>query len=737
MIWLFLFFCVSGFCSILYEIIWLRLAMANFGVTSALVSIVLSMFMAGLGLGAWGSGYLTRRYEEQLRRSALSLYAVTELLIGVSAILVPMQLALGRSLLERLGVSSSRGYYLASGIWVALTLVPWCACMGATFPVAMLAIRSRFRDVQRSFSYLYAANVLGATLGTVVPLLLIELYGFHGTLRIGAVMNVLLAATVMIVARSWPAAENVPSQEVSAAAESRRAASPTGRLLALLFIGGLTSMGAEIVWIRQFTPYVGTMVYAFASILGAYLLSTFVGSWVYRRWSSKHATKDAVVWPLVGLAMLLPLVTADPSLGLWQEVPRLRLVMGGLRVLLGVAPFCALLGFVTPMLVDRWSGGDPNKAGRSYAVNIVGCILGPLLSGFLLLPYFNERWVLFALSLPWLTVGFNPGWWTASQEEKPEGGWRFKASYAVAALAVGLLLITRSYETRFPKHAILRDNTATSMAVGEGFNRDLRVNGQGMTGLTPITKMMAHLPLAHLDHPPQNALVVCFGMGTTFRSMLSWNIHTTVVELVPSVPRLFWYFHSDAAQLLSSPLADVEIDDGRRYLERTAQQYDVITIDPPPPMESAASSLLYSKEFYATIKHRLKPGGIMQQWLPSADAEGQTAIARALHESFAYVRAFNSVTGYGLHFLASDTAFPRRSAEELVQRMPPAAVEDMMEWGPHPTPSRQFAAMLDPEFPMARLLAASPRTPAMQDDRPVNEYFLLRRLRRGLRATAP
>ncbi len=595
MIWLFLFFCVSGFCSILYEIIWLRLAMANFGVTSALVSIVLSMFMAGLGLGAWGSGYLTRRYEKQLRHSALSLYALTELLIGVSAILVPMQLALGRTLLERLGVSSSWGYYLASGTWVALTLVPWCACMGATFPVAMLAIRSRFRDVQRSFSYLYAANVLGATLGTVVPLLLIELYGFHGTLRVGAVMNVLLAATVMIVARGWPAAENVPSPEVSGESESRRAAPPTGRLLALLFIGGLTSMGAEIVWIRQFTPYVGTMVYAFASILGAYLLSTFVGSWVYRRWSSKHATKDAVVWPLVGLAMLLPLVTADPSLGLWQDVPRLRLVMGGLRVLLGVAPFCALLGFVTPMLVDRWSGGDPNKAGRSYAVNVVGCILGPLLSGFVLLPYFNERWVLFALSLPWLTVGFNPGWWTASQEEKPEGGWRFKASYAVAALAVGLLLITRSYETRFPKHAILRDNTATSMAVGEGFNRDLRVNGQGMTGLTPITKMMAHLPLAHLDHPPQNALVVCFGMGTTFRSMLSWNIHTTVVELVPSVPRLFWYFHSDAAQLLSSPLADVEIDDGRRYLERTAQQYDVITIDPPPPMESAASEFAVLK----------------------------------------------------------------------------------------------------------------------------------------------
>ena len=52
--WFFVFFFISGFCSILYEIIWLRLAMAQFGVTSALVSIVLSMFMAGSGLGFVG-----------------------------------------------------------------------------------------------------------------------------------------------------------------------------------------------------------------------------------------------------------------------------------------------------------------------------------------------------------------------------------------------------------------------------------------------------------------------------------------------------------------------------------------------------------------------------------------------------------------------------------------------------------------------------------------------------------
>ena len=729
--WLFLFFCISGFCSILYEIIWLRLAMASFGVTSALVSIVLSVFMAGLGLGSWGSGHLIRRYGEKLRYSALSLYSLAEFFIGVSAILVPYELTWGRTLLERLGVSSSAGYYLASGVWVGLSLIPWCACMGATIPLAMLAIRSRYAgQSQRSFSYLYAANVLGATVGTVIPLLLIELRGFRGTLRVGAALNVLLALAALVIARRWPVADSAPSSNAPAEPALKPAVSASGRLLVLLFLGGLTSMGAEIVWIRQFTPYVGTMVYAFASILGAYLIATFMGSWIYRRWSRTHGRVNPVIWAVVGFAMLVPLATADPNLGLWQAAPKLRYLMGALRVLVGVPAFCALLGFVTPMLVDRWSGGDPDRAGSAYAVNVVGCILGPLLSGFVLLPFFNERWVLFLFAVPWLIVSFNPGWWTGP-EDKPARARRFNPSYALAALAVVLVLLTSSYEARFPKHVILRDHTATVMAVGEGFQRDLLVNGRGMTGLAVVTKMMAHLPLAFLDHPPQSALVVCFGMGTTFRSIRSWNIDTTAVELVPAVPRLFWYFHSDAPEILSSPQAHVEIDDGRRYLERTQQQYDVITIDPPPPIESAGSSLLYSKEFYATIRHRLKPGGILQQWLPSGDRQVQAAITRALQESFPYVRAFEGVTKYGAHFLASDRPLPKRSPEELARRMPPAAVADMLEWGPYKTAEGQLGATLEGELPLDRLVAGSPETPAMQDDRPVNEYFLLRLLKRG------
>ena len=95
MAWVFVFFFVSGFCSILYEIIWLRLSMAAFGVTSALVSIVLSTFMAGLGLGAWGSGRIIKTFGDRLGSPAFRLYALIELMIGVGGLVVPYELALG------------------------------------------------------------------------------------------------------------------------------------------------------------------------------------------------------------------------------------------------------------------------------------------------------------------------------------------------------------------------------------------------------------------------------------------------------------------------------------------------------------------------------------------------------------------------------------------------------------------------------------------------------------------
>jgi spermidine synthase len=721
MVWYFIFFFISGFCSVLYELVWLRLSMAQFGVTTAMVSIVLSVFMAGLGLGSWVSGWWIRRREEKIGFPALRLYAGIELLIGASSLLVPYELRLGHGLLERLGSISSAEYYLISAVWVALTLMPWCALMGATIPVGMLAIESAFaKESARSFSYLYTANVAGAVAGTLLPLFLIELLGFHGTLKVGTACNVAIAILAVIVSRTVALGIVRESQQTRTARVP--IATGGGSLLSLLFATGLTSMGMEVVWIRQFTPYLGTMVYAFAAILATYLAATFLGSRLYRRWSRREDQESPALWSPLALAGLLPLITASPHLALpW-----------GLRLLLGIAPFTTLLGFLTPMLVDRWAGGDPARAGRAYAVNVLGCLFGPLLAGFLLLPWISERWALLLLSLPWLIIGV--GRVRFARLSGPAHGFAPRTSYLLLPVALALFLVSTDYEGLYNKNgAELRDSTATVIATGTGMHRQLLVNGIGMTGLTPITKTMAHFPLAFLDRPPQDALVICFGMGTTFRSARSWAIPVTAVELIPSVPRLFGYFHNDGPDILNSPLSHIVIDDGRRYLERTVQQYDVITIDPPPPVEATASSLLYSVDFYSIVRQHLRPGGILQQWIPYGDAEDLAAVALALRRSFPFVRVFTPEEGWGFHFLASDRRLPDRTANQLAQRLPALAATDFVEWGPEPSAEGQFASLMDNEMPIDQLIAASPATPALSDDRPITEYYDLRRRLRRLK----
>jgi hypothetical protein len=352
--------------------------------------------------------------------------------------------------------------------------------------------------------------------------------------------------------------------------------------------------------------------------------------------------------------------------------------------------------------------------------------VGPLLAGFVLLPAIGEKWTLVALSLPFFACGLWPSFGNVAAPSRVSSS-RLRALFVATAVATVLLVtLTRDFESLYPKASVRRDYTATSIAAGSGMNKWLLVNGVGMTTLTPITKMMVHLPMASLDSPARNVLILCFGMGTSFRSALSWGVPATVVELVPSVPSLFGYFHANGDQLLRSPQAEVVIDDARRFLERTRQTYDVIVIDPPPPVTAAGSSMLYSTEFYRVALRRLRPGGILQQWLPNGDTTTTSAFAQSLERSFQDVRVFGSVEGWGLHFLASASPIKRLGATELAARLSPAAQRDLLEWGPASNVLDQFQTVLDREQPLSNLIRANPHAPLLTDDRPVNEYYLLR-----------
>jgi len=88
-----------------------------------MVSIVLSVFMGGLGFGSWASGRWLRARAKNSEFGALRFYALFEFLIGLSALVVPYELSWGRRVLE--GVSAFfGGYYVAAGFWVAFALGP-------------------------------------------------------------------------------------------------------------------------------------------------------------------------------------------------------------------------------------------------------------------------------------------------------------------------------------------------------------------------------------------------------------------------------------------------------------------------------------------------------------------------------------------------------------------------------------------------------------------------------------
>jgi hypothetical protein len=254
------------------------------------------------------------------------------------------------------------------------------------------------------------------------------------------------------------------------------------------------------------------------------------------------------------------------------------------------------LGFLTPLLMDRISGGDPRRAGVAYAVNTVGCIAGPLVAGFVTLPALGERGSLVVLAAPLF------------------------------------------------------------------------------------------------------------------------------------VPALLPYFHEDFDGLLASPAAHVVVDDARRFLERSDQSFDMIVIDSPPPLAAAASSLLYSAEFYEIAARRLAPGGILQQWLPGGEPIGVAAVAKALASRFPHVRVYASMEGRGggLHFLASEQPIPERTAAEAAGRMPPAAQADLIEWGPQTSAEAQLESMLKRKRSFQRLIDRAPDAPVLTDDRPLNEYYLMR-----------
>lgn len=707
-------FFLSGFTALLYQTVWMRLALARFGVNSSVVATVLTVFMLGLTIGTVLAGRHVERAEARFGIHGLRIYGLAEFVVGLGGWFVPFLFTWARAALLSLGSGNSASYTIASSVLITVILLPYCTAMGLTFPTAVSFLRRAESGGGKSFSALYLANVLGALSGALLtPLVLIEALGFLATSFAAACLNLMIGGAALLAFRGVRLQTATPARQKPAAMPDSSSAARRGAL----FLTGFCTMGMEVLWTRIYPPFIGTFVYSFAGILATYLVATGIGSALYRRFRHRAEwTRLGTWWPWLSAASLLPLAAASERLPL----------PGPLRIVMGLTPLCAILGYLTPSLVDLEAGDDPKRVGSAYSLNLLGCVLGPMAAGFLLAPLFGNKLSVLLLALP-LFLFF------LAAPVRKEGS----AVWKIVSVAVGasLFLSTALFEDAYPRGQVKNDHAATVVAAGTGLDRHLYVNGVGMTSLTVITKMMAHFPAAHIPRQPGerfDALVICFGMGATFRSFASWDADVTAVELIPSVPSFYGYYFPDGPGRVadSKGRLKIEIDDGRRFLDRSSKQYDIIAIDPPPPVEAAASSLLYTKEFYASAIPRLKPGGIVQAWLPTADRETIAGVTLALMESFPHVRVFRSLEDWGYHFTASMLPVPRLSDSALLSRMPEAAVADMTEWHKEVPPIQFMRRMLANELIPDSLLLDGERwkNVPITDNNPVNEFFFLRRM---------
>jgi len=712
---IFLMFLLSGFCGLLYQVVWLRKAFAAFGIITPVLSVVISIFMLGLSLGSLAGGKFAAAWRKNIHLSPIILYGVSELIIGLGAFAVPKLFMLGENFLLSFGETNSFTYMALSAAVITGSILPWCFFMGMTYPLMMGFINETDPTITKSFSFLYLANVIGAMLGALLTaVVLVERFGFAKTLMLAAFFNFFIALISFYLGYKYKKDDTNCVTVDDYAGTGEIPASSIRIIFATLFITGFCSMSMEVMWTRAFTPVMKTTIYAFAMLLTIYLFATWMGSYLYR----KHAAAGKAI----SLETVCALTIATSILPLILNDPRLHLEITG--IIASIFPFCMLLGYLTPQLIDMYSGGNPSRAGQAYAINIIGCILGPLFAGYFLLPVTGVKWGLLFLSIPFVLL-FLISLYVLHYKKLPF----LLGATGIVLMIIGSLFNTSYEEMEYHKNGILlRDHTATVIADGSGMEKRLLVNGIGMTGLTPITKLMAHMSMAFAPKVSEKALVICFGMGTTFRSFLSWNMRVTAVELIPSVKLAFPYFFADAQQLMKNPMGQIIVDDGRRYLKRTGEQYDIIALDPPPPVEAAGSSLLYSREFYALLKTRLSKHGIMQQWFPGSEGEILYAVTRSIRDSFPYVKVFNSYMGWGFHFFASMEPFDIPDAPTFVAKMPERARNDLMEWVEDKNISIESAigTVLKCQIPIERVSSADPSI-CISDDKPYNEYFFLRR----------
>lgn len=422
----------SGFCALVYQIVWIRELRLVFGGTTAAAAAVLAIFMGGLGLGG---AVLGKRVDH--KANPLDFYARLELGITFTAAISPLLLMLARWVYLATGGSIVTGTLVATLVRLflsALVLGIPTFLMGGTLPAVARAVESASDQTRHRLAWLYGANTIGAVIGAVVStFFLLELLGTRATLLAACGLNLLVVLLAWRLAnssntvRSGVSAEGTMSAEAtispatpSSAEESPAEESPaeaeaipegTSQTLPedgedtetedvrFVFLAagivGFVFFLMEMVWYRMLAPILGGSTYTFGLILAVALLGIGMGGWVYAIAGSR---KQASLWVFALTCALEALFVAIPF-ALGDRVALLALLLRNVGAVsfygyvfawtivcfIVVLPAAIVAGFQFPLLIALLGKGDTHvgaHTGYAYACNTLGAILGSLAGGF-------------------------------------------------------------------------------------------------------------------------------------------------------------------------------------------------------------------------------------------------------------------------------------------------------------------------------------------------------------------
>jgi spermidine synthase len=655
-------FFASGAAGLVYQVVWSRELVLVFGNTTQAISTIVTSFMLGLGAGGYVGGRLATLSDRPLR-----LYGILELLVALFALLLPFEFYMIGEVYRAVYNSLSLDALGLVRFGLALVAVtPVTFLMGMTLPVLTQFMVHDLGRAGSRLAALYSANTMGAVVGTVVSgFVLIEVLGLTATSYVAVALNVVAGIGAIVLAQG---ATGSPAKAVDEAAGVQEVVATIGPqrrrvVYVATFVSGFVALALEVLWTRMLAEGTGSRIYIFVTILAIFLLGIALGSEVYRRVGSPGRDNLATLggcFAGVGLLAMVSVVLGSGTLGAMpQEV--------GYVVLL---PATMLMGYAFPLsgkLVTRSVAEAGKSVGLLYMWNTAGSILGSFAAAFLLAGTIGTNSSILALAAISLMLGAWLVWIEGAANAGERVSRRVELAVGVIVLAVlsmgatlARLPITRTKtENDLGKTGIATNHTEDSLATVDALGgppavRRLFVGGVGMTALTIDTKLMAYLPKA-LRPQAQDFLVIAFGMGSTYRSGLLLDMKVDAVELSPSVPGQMPMFYSDADKFLHHPKGNIITADGRNYVRLSNKSYDIIAVDPAPPIQSAGTVVLYTREFLEQGKGRLKPGGVFMLWIPYdeplSDFKDHLRTFRAV---FPHMSVVFGPGGYGVYMLGSD-----------------------------------------------------------------------------------